>query len=736
MKKLIHFLIIFTALNLSAQIKFDTLSSKQVADGVYHYHVQEKSTPWNLNFIKVDLRNPNIKIKTVKAEDKLVGRETTSSMAKRSSSDSNLVIGAINADFFDGVGIPVGAQVSDGQLVSSSVAPSWTKIGFDEKNNPMLGRINFSGKVIANQATNILNAVNQARNENFLVLYNSFNGTSTQTNEWGTEIEIEPINRWMINDTIKAIVKNKILNVGNMTINAGNAVLSGHGTAKDFLNNFVNIGDTIKLVINLQPGLNNLWQMVSGFPIILKNGINYALKGYAEEGGSASFATDRHPRTAAGISADSNYLFLVVVDGRQTISRGMSLPEFADFLIRIGAHNAVNLDGGGSSTILVRDKIVNFPSDGTERKVSNCLLVSTTENIDLSELNIFPDSVATDLNRKINFSISAKDFYGYNKALSFKDVNFELTNSLIGDISSEGVFTPQSQGETLLIINFGSISDTAKIYVQQGVGLHLLEGFEDLSDFEMTGKEIDTANSFIEIATDFFSEGSSSLKINYSYTYQTGKTYWIYLNKPFQIYGIPYKIFIDALSDGWNHKIAFVCSDENGEEFAFLTNTYANQTQHFDSVFADFSNPIKILPSSNFFFPITIKQIAITLGNDRQNGNIYSGFIYLDNLRIIYPELTEITNEISTPNNFSLKQNYPNPFNPTTAISFQLPVVSFVTLKVFDILGREVATLVNDKKSAGDYKVEFDASDLSSGVYFYRLTTGNFSSTKKLIVLK
>lgn len=742
MKK--SFVLIFIGLitNLFGQVKFDTLSIKLVADGVYYYHVQEKNIPWNLNFIKVDLRNPNIKIKTVKAEDKLIGRETTSSMAKRNSSDSNLVIGAINADFFDGVGIPIGAQVSNGELISSSVAPSWTKIGFDKFNNPMLGRINFSGKVIASDQTNLLNSVNQTRSENFMVLYNSYNGSTTQTNEWGSEVEVEPLGSWIINDTMKLIVKNKIENSGNMVINTGNAVLSGHGTSKDFINNFINVGDTIKLIINLQPGLNKLWEMISGFPIILKNGVNYALKGYAEEGGSASFATDRHPRTAAGISADSNYLFMAVVDGRQPISKGMSLIEFADFFKNIGAYNAVNLDGGGSSTILVRDKIVNFPSDGTERKVSNCLLISTTEQMDLSFLKITPDSVVTDLNTKIKFNLTAKDFYGYDKVLSFNAVKSELTNPAIGDFNNNGEFIPHTIGESYLILTYGSISDTAIIKVQQGLGVNVIENFENLTGFEVTTKGIDSSDFSYEINSDKFSEGSSSIKINYEYTYQTGKTYWIYINKVIPVLGIPSKIIIDAMTDGWNHKIAFVVTDENSEEFAFLTNTFANQNQHFDSVYADLSNPIKILPSSVFYYPISIRQIAITLGNDRQVGATYSGEIFLDNLRIAYPELTSISRHDIKTINYSLEQNFPNPFNPVTTIKFSIPEVASnannpnVELKVFDVLGREVATLLDEKKTFGNHEVKFDGTNLSSGIYFYRIIADNFSATKKLVLLK
>ncbi len=88
------------------------------------------------------------------------------------------------------------------------------------------------------------------------------------------------------------------------------------------------------------------------------------------------------------------------------------------------------------------------------------------------------------------------------------------------------------------------------------------------------------------------------------------------------------------------------------------------------------------------------------------------------------------------PTNFQLDQNYPNPFNPTTVISYKLSAVSNVTLKVYDILGREVARLVNEKQSAGNYSVTFDGSRLASGVYFYRLAAGDFVSVKKLVLLK
>jgi len=98
--------------------------------------------------------------------------------------------------------------------------------------------------------------------------------------------------------------------------------------------------------------------------------------------------------------------------------------------------------------------------------------------------------------------------------------------------------------------------------------------------------------------------------------------------------------------------------------------------------------------------------------------------------------VVSVNSESETPKSFLLSQNYPNPFNPSTMISYQLPINSFVNLRVFDILGREVATLVNEQKPAGNYEMKFDASNLASGVYLYKLQAGDYSSVKKLILMK
>jgi len=138
--------------------------------------------------------------------------------------------------------------------------------------------------------------------------------------------------------------------------------------------------------------------------------------------------------------------------------------------------------------------------------------------------------------------------------------------------------------------------------------------------------------------------------------------------------------------------------------------------------------------------PFTFDSFQMTYAN----GNNTTGAYYFDDLRTaaLNPVSVEKENDV-LPDNFILEQNYPNPFNPSTNIRYSIPVethrdasLQMVTLKVYDILGKEVAILVNEEQSAGNYVVNFDASKLSSGVYFYTLTTDNFKQTKKMILMK
>jgi hypothetical protein len=140
----------------------------------------------------------------------------------------------------------------------------------------------------------------------------------------------------------------------------------------------------------------------------------------------------------------------------------------------------------------------------------------------------------------------------------------------------------------------------------------------------------------------------------------------------------------------------------------------------------------RIVISDYYIFLLNGNELKFSKWN---SGSVFYPFTWID--------VTSVHSEDKVQKNFLLSQNYPNPFNPTTKIKYTIPNVtlsgvegSLVTLKVYDVLGREVATLVNEEKHPGVYEVEFNTSELSSGIYFYKLQAENYSSTKKMIYLK
>lgn len=129
----------------------------------------------------------------------------------------------------------------------------------------------------------------------------------------------------------------------------------------------------------------------------------------------------------------------------------------------------------------------------------------------------------------------------------------------------------------------------------------------------------------------------------------------------------------------------------------------------------------------------------IGVGSDTISAVVISGTdtvsIFWDAV-VVYENPTSISNQVISLNSYYLYQNSPNPFNPSTIIKYQIPKAGFVSLKIIDALGKEVATLVGETKSAGRYAIEFNANNLSSGIYFYTLNSGEYSDTKKMILIK
>jgi len=135
-------------------------------------------------------------------------------------------------------------------------------------------------------------------------------------------------------------------------------------------------GDTIRIYVGFLPAIPGLRSLVGGIPWLVRDGRRFVPSKETLEGAGMQFATRRHPRTGVGFSRDSTIAYFLTVDGRQATSDGMTLEEFADLMMAQGVYQGLNLDGGGSTTMVVDGVVVNSPSDASgERPVANCLLL-------------------------------------------------------------------------------------------------------------------------------------------------------------------------------------------------------------------------------------------------------------------------------------------------------------------------------------------------------------------------
>lgn len=262
--------------------------------------------------------------------------------------------------------IPAGKIILSGHGASQTFL-NQLNIGDDVYVNLTITKESNPGFIKKGTQSLQFNAVNATRETNYLVLYNSSRGINTGTNIWGTEILVSPTdyswNSLGDPDGVKCKVE-KIVSSGSggsMAIPNGKIVISGHGTASDFLSTLT-VGSEINVHL---PELKNI---IGGHRVVLNAGVPAPATT-----SSADVGTARHPRTAVGYSGNGNKVYFVVVDGRSTASVGVTSRELADVMTYLGCQYAINLDGGGSSCIVVNDAVKNVPSDGAARSVADGL---------------------------------------------------------------------------------------------------------------------------------------------------------------------------------------------------------------------------------------------------------------------------------------------------------------------------------------------------------------------------
>lgn len=430
--------------------------------------------PLKISVVEMDLTNPYVVMETCLGADKSVGSETPVNMATRNNRPGHEVVGAMNGDFFmtapsNEVGLPLSGQVRNDELVLSS--HNRACLVLDDDNRPYIDRLTFSGTVASGDHSFALNLVNRMRygyeniaaNQSFLFT-RSYGPKTYDGSNSGKMVLLRPVEgefRWNAIGVEHCVIEDIFDAQGSRTIPDGKAILWLKGTYAN-QTEWMNVGD--QMDISFRQTLNNgpqdvkIQQLIGGSDhIIMQNG--QFMDDWAE----------RHPRTAIGFNADSTRLYFVVVDGRHMSSIGVKLYEMKGIFEALGAVNAVNLDGGGSSCILVNDEVLNHPSDGPVRAVGNgCLFVSKApEDDEIGIISFEPRCYNLSISATTAFDVWGYNQYGVLKTRDLQGCTFSCDEQ-VGYFDDEGFFHAVSTPAVgNLYVSYNGVTATQPVTIME-----------------------------------------------------------------------------------------------------------------------------------------------------------------------------------------------------------------------------------------------------------------------------
>jgi hypothetical protein len=343
-----------------------------VAPGVEHTHFRRDAPgggQWNINVLRIDPAQARLDV--VRARDVAIGLETVTSIAARTGA-----LAAVNGGYFrtsgDFLGDSTGTLQIDRVLWSEPdrgrAAVGIVRSG--RRGRLIFGHVVWTASLQAGRQTHTIDGLNRARGADDLVVFTPQFGSATITDDSGVEVIVRQGRVAEVRDA-----------AGGSAIPRDGFVVSARGKARDWALRHLRAGTRVRVKTQLRPAdpsRANPWtdaeDILAAGPKLVTNGKVDVTD--VREKMIPTFATDLHPRTAIAESADGRVL-LVTADGRRPPERvGLALDDLARLLIELGAREAINLDGGGSTAMVVKGQIVNFPTDPTgERPVSDAIVV-------------------------------------------------------------------------------------------------------------------------------------------------------------------------------------------------------------------------------------------------------------------------------------------------------------------------------------------------------------------------
>ena len=475
MKKILLSLLVLLMLAAYAQARdvvidgksyrVDTVALFKAGPGTQYLALEFKGARRiNAFFLKVDLTNPYVAYRAALGRDSIYGGEQPTQVAARKSKEKEVYIAGTNGDFYnvsDYVGMPIGCTVVNNELANNAATSYHRQVfAFDKSKVPYIGAMSYSGSLQIGTERYAINHVNHLREENQLVLYNQHNGQYTHTGADGTEVllALSKGETWQLNKEIRAKVVSVVQNKGNMQIPVGGAVLSANGAIAGKLA-ALTAGTEVKIALNLSVGGVSapFADVVGGdqrSPMLQDGSVN-----------TTEVWNELHPRTGFGYTQDKKTAIHCVVDGRSTISSGATTKELAEIMQFVGAYTAMNLDGGGSSCLFLKDfGPMNKNSDGTERAVGNGIYVVSTAPTDnkITEIKSLQTKV-----RLPRYGIFKPMFYGYNQygVLVSRDVAGvkQTVDAKVGEVLADGSFFASGNQSGVITASYNGATEKIEV---------------------------------------------------------------------------------------------------------------------------------------------------------------------------------------------------------------------------------------------------------------------------------
>ncbi|MCM3088096.1 phosphodiester glycosidase family protein [Bhargavaea ginsengi] len=614
-----------------------------VTPGVEHSSGASQGS--NIHRLSVDMTRPGVSVEAL-TNNPMDNLLQTSVLSRNHSREGHTVVGSINGSFFHmGTINPLNYKMPAYLLMKGGVVNTYGVIEHDpneymnvpsafavtKDGNGHIGEFGYEATVMAGGKNHPITSINKRMREvNEVVLYtDSYSYRQTRQNEYGMEIVLTNFNDSIEEDyrlgrTVEATVSGIYHKEKGVEIPENGAVLSIHGTENILDFGGVKIGDKMALNVGLTAPWNEAEYVLASGPLLVQDGqVDIEMKSTSDR------SRTRSPRTAVATNRDGSEVFLVTVDGRNAGgSKGMTLPEFAQYLKSIGAYNALNLDGGGSTTMAVRPRgyqypvVVNRPSDGAERAVSTIL----------SAISYEATGVPTHMSASISSTAVPKGGRAKVTVDYVTDINFhpvkvdasKLTYSVegnIGTVSSDGTFTATAPGKGSVTVRMGNASKSFQVEVTALPGNALIHGFNDASVWKAESARAKTTLRF-DGAQAPKKEGANALSLQYDFTGTNGTSASYAVTDSIKMSVRPERLGLWVYGDGAKHWLRGTIQDGTGKEYTI------DFTEQGGLNWTGWKYVTSILPDAAVS-PISVKKLYVTEPSD---SNKNKGTIYLDRM--------------------------------------------------------------------------------------------------------